>query len=61
MEIVYNQIYRHKTMQVNYTTYNMQHKQDTVNPYTQPDIMVLSHKDNGDSYHPYRYAHVLVL
>lgn len=46
-------------MRVNYTTYDMRRKQDTVNPRTRPDIMVLSHEDDGDSYHPYWYARVL--
>ncbi|KAF8156614.1 hypothetical protein B0H34DRAFT_658016 [Crassisporium funariophilum] len=59
VEIIYNWMYRHKTMCVNYTTYDMQREQDTVNPRTRPDIMVLSYEDDGDSYHPYWYACVL--
>ena len=46
-------------MRVNYTTYNMRHEQDTINPCTRPNIMLLSHEDEGDSYHPYWYACVL--
>ena len=37
----------------------MRREQDTINPRTHPDVMVLSHEDEGDSYHPYWYARVL--
>ena len=46
-------------MRVNYTTYDMQCEQDTINPHTHPDIMLLSHEDEGDSYHPYWYTRLL--
>ena len=59
LEIMYNHIYRHKTMWVNYTTYDMWCEQDTINPCMWPDIMVLSHEDEGESYHPYWYACML--
>ena len=60
VEIVYNQLYKHKAMRVNYTTYDMRCKQDTINPRTRPDIMLMSHEDEGaDSYHPYWYAGIL--
>jgi hypothetical protein len=59
VEIIYNRLYKHKAMRVNYTTYDMRREQDTINPRTRPDIMVLSHEDEGDSYHPYWYARVL--
>jgi hypothetical protein len=44
-------------MQVHFTTYDMQREQDTVNPRTHADVMVLS----GEKMltHPYWYAHVL--
>ena len=59
VEIVNNRLYKHKTMRVNYTTYDMQREQDTINPRTCPDILLLSHEDEGHSYHPYWYARVL--
>lgn len=59
VEIVHNRLYKHKAMRVNYTTYDMRCEQDTINPRTRPDIMVLSHEDEGNSYHPYWYARVL--
>ena len=37
----------------------MQREQDTINPHTRPDIMLLSHENEGDSYHPYWYACVI--
>jgi hypothetical protein len=50
-------------MRVNYTTYDMRREQDTINPRTRPDIMLLSHEDSdeleGNPYHPYWYARVL--
>lgn len=59
VEILNNRLYKHKAMRVNYTTYDMRREQDTINPRTRPDIMLLSHEDEGDSYHPYWYARVL--
>ena len=49
--------YHHKTLQVNYTTYDLWREQDTINPVTRADIMVLSHKDERS--HPYWYACVI--
>ena len=37
-----NKIYQHKVMQVNYTTYDMIREQDSLNPWTHTNIMVLS-------------------
>ena len=50
VKIVNNQIYNHKVLHVNYTTYDMWHA----------DIMLLSGEDHDDSdCHPYWYAWVL--
>ncbi|KAF8153903.1 hypothetical protein B0H34DRAFT_661389, partial [Crassisporium funariophilum] len=51
-----NSIYRHKVLRVNYTTYDLRQSQDSINPRTHPDIMLLSH-DNEP--HPYWYARVI--
>ncbi|KAF4611550.1 hypothetical protein D9613_004494 [Agrocybe pediades] len=61
VHIVNNQIYRHKVIRVNYTTYDLRREQDSVNPRTHPDIMTPSHDDNeeGSEYHPYWYARVV--
>jgi len=52
-----NKIYHHSILRVNYTTYNLQHEQDTINSCTCANIMVLSHED--EKIHPYWYAHVI--
>lgn len=44
-------------MRINYTTYDMRRDQDTVNPRTHADVMLLAHED--DAAHPYWYARVL--
>ena len=58
MIIINNHMYRHRVVRVNYTTYNNRREQDTINPHTRADIMMLSSEDGGDS-HPYWYAHIL--
>ena len=45
-------------MRVNYTTYDMRRDQDSINPRTHPDIMMLA-PTGTDSGHPYLYARVL--
>jgi hypothetical protein len=62
VHFVNNRIYQHKVIQINYTTYDMQCSQDSINPRTHPDIMVLSHEDEdcgSDGQHPYWYARVV--
>lgn len=46
-----NHVYLHSLLQINYTTYNLWCEQDTINPLTQANIMVLSHED--EHMHPY--------
>ena len=38
-----DRIYHHSLLRVNYTTYDLRREQDTINPLTRADIMVLSH------------------
>lgn len=52
-----NHVYLHSMLQVNYTTYDLRHEQDMINPLTRADIMVLSHED--ECVHPYWYPHVV--
>ena len=53
-------LYRHQVLRINYTTYDMRREQDSINPRTHPDIMVLSCEDPEDgSSHPYWYARVI--
>ncbi|KAG6806967.1 hypothetical protein H0H92_009333 [Tricholoma furcatifolium] len=48
-------MYYHKALRINYTTYDNRRDQDTINPRTHSDIMVIS----NDPHHPYSYARVL--
>jgi hypothetical protein len=55
-----NRFYRHQELRLNYTTYDNRRVQDTINPRTRPDIMMLSgDNEEGDHAHPYWYARVL--
>ncbi|KIO08767.1 hypothetical protein M404DRAFT_133050, partial [Pisolithus tinctorius Marx 270] len=54
----------HKSIQINYTSYNCCRAQDSLNPHTHADIMVLAHEDecldqDGLAPHPYWYAHII--
>ncbi|KAF8235257.1 hypothetical protein L208DRAFT_1257867, partial [Tricholoma matsutake] len=42
-------------------TYDMWCSQDSINPHTHPNIMTLSHEDNGEASdpHPYSYGRVI--
>jgi hypothetical protein len=53
-----NRIHEHGVLRVNYTTYDLRREQDSINPRTRADIMVLSHEDD-DERHPYWYARVV--
>ncbi|EIW82686.1 hypothetical protein CONPUDRAFT_38927, partial [Coniophora puteana RWD-64-598 SS2] len=54
-----NKVYEHKTLHVNYTTYDLRRKQDTINPRSRADIMVMSQDSPSDAgVHPYWYARV---
>jgi hypothetical protein len=55
LKLVNDRIYRHKVLRVNYTTYNVRRDQDSLNPRTHCDIMVLS----GDDMQPYWYARII--
>ncbi|KAK0429630.1 hypothetical protein EV421DRAFT_1686392, partial [Armillaria borealis] len=50
-------IYHHKILQINYTTYDIRRNQDSINPCTRSNIMVLANDQEGS--HPYWYACVL--
>ena len=53
-----NKIYQHKVLRVNYTTYDMRREQDSLNPRTHANIMVLSQEDDPSA-HPYWYARII--
>ncbi|KAI0691874.1 hypothetical protein C8T65DRAFT_533253, partial [Cerioporus squamosus] len=51
-------LWEHKTVQLCYTTYDMRRDQDTSNPRTHPDILLLTSQDDDDDF-PFAYAHVV--
>ncbi|KZT33115.1 hypothetical protein SISSUDRAFT_993397 [Sistotremastrum suecicum HHB10207 ss-3] len=52
-----DRLYSHKTMRINYTTYDIRREQDTVNMKDKSFIMMLAHEESPT--HPYWYAEVL--
>ena len=60
-----NRMYKHKVMRVNYTTYDCRCDQDSLNPRTHADVMVLPHDQDlheprdTDDFQNYWYARVL--
>jgi len=52
---MHNRIYKHNTFRVNYTTYDLRHAQDTLNPRTHADFITLSHKDDEELQNRFPY------
>lgn len=60
VSIIGNRIYQHKVLRINYTTYNVRRAQDSLNPRTHADFMVLAHEDDDDkTAHPYWYGRIV--
>jgi hypothetical protein len=57
IKIASNTLYRHKSLELTYTTYDMREDKDRVYQRRHPDVMVLS----DDEEHPYLYARILDL
>jgi hypothetical protein len=55
VRIIDNRVYASKVLRVNYTTYNLRRDQDSMNPCTHCDVMVMS-RETGPNAHPYWYA-----
>jgi len=53
-----NNVLRPKRFQINYTTYDMHHDQDTLRPGQGSAVMLLSREDSPN-FHPFWYAQVL--
>jgi hypothetical protein len=54
-----DRMFLHNVLRINYTTYDVRRKQDTINPNTcHRDIMVLA-DTNDESDHPFLYARVV--
>jgi hypothetical protein len=47
----------HKTLRINYTTYDLQRRSDVINLRTRPDVMVAS--PENDHSHPYQYGRLI--
>ncbi|KAF8263486.1 hypothetical protein EI94DRAFT_1597002, partial [Lactarius quietus] len=45
-----NQMYDHKTIRFRSTTYDVRRIEESCNPHTHADIMVLSHEDEVDAH-----------
>ena len=58
VRIAGERIYRCKTVQINYTTYDVRRDGDTINPQIYPDVMVNS-PETGPDAQPFWYARVI--
>jgi hypothetical protein len=58
IRIIGDQIYSGKVLRINYTSYDIRRDQDSMNPRTHCDVMVLS-TETGPGAHQYWYARVL--
>jgi hypothetical protein len=58
VRIAGERLYRCKTVQINYTTYDIRRDADTINTRTYPDVMVTS-PETGPNAQPYWYARVI--
>ncbi|KAJ7617570.1 hypothetical protein B0H17DRAFT_965353, partial [Mycena rosella] len=58
VRIVRQQMFPVQTLRVNFTTYDMRRDQDTINPRSHPNVMVLSPETTANA-HPFWYARVL--
>ena len=60
LHIYNNRLYCHKTLRINFTTYDCRQDQDTINPRTHSDVIVLADKDeDAENMHFYWYARVI--
>lgn len=57
VQITGDRIYLHRTIHVNYTSYDIRLGEDSIHPRMHPDIMTLKHREADP--HPFSYARVL--
>ena len=60
LKFVNNCLYLHKVLCINYTSYDMKQEQDSLNPCTHANIMMLLYNDNSNR-HSYWYVHIIGL
>ncbi|KAL0563085.1 hypothetical protein V5O48_018991, partial [Marasmius crinis-equi] len=58
LKIVNNRLYRHKTLDIKYTSYDILRCHDSINIATRADIIVLADEDHSDA-HLYWYTQVI--
>jgi hypothetical protein len=58
VRIINDRLYSSKVLRINYTTYDLRRDQDSMNPRTHCDVVVLS-TETAPNAHPYWYARVL--
>jgi hypothetical protein len=60
-----NRLYQHATLRINYNTYDARRNQDTINPRTRPDCMILDsdpvRDDEGRVIDAHSYARVVFI
>lgn len=59
--IVNDHIFCHKVLCINYTTYDVCRDQDSINPWTCSDVMVLANNADPNDTHSYWYAWIIAL
>ena len=57
VKFVKHQVYQHKVLCINYTMYDGWREQDSLNPRTHANVIVLAHE--GPESHPYWYARII--
>jgi hypothetical protein len=57
IKFVKPQIYQHKVLHINYSTYDGRREQDSLNPRTHANVIVFAHE--GPERHPYWYARII--
>ncbi|KAI0323247.1 hypothetical protein GY45DRAFT_1264953, partial [Cubamyces sp. BRFM 1775] len=56
LRLVRNRMYLHKVLRINYTSYDMRREQDSINPRSHADVLMLA--PPGEA-HPYLYARLV--
>ena len=57
IKFIKHQIYHHKVVRINYTTYDGRREQGSLNPHMHANVIVLAHE--GPGRHPYWYARII--
>lgn len=61
LRMKHDKVYWHKTLCVNYTTYDLRRMQDSLNTGAHSDIILLAPDDDSNTGHPYIYARIVGL